>query len=403
MRSRLPIIKLLFWVTLAVFLLCLGNISRAEAELTQDQQKLKEAKETERKLLDELDELGRKMESVELRMARIQSEITALKKRLPIEKRELKALKNAQNKTKHLLYRRLRAIYRRREGGMMQVLLNSSSIPDLVHRYRYMAAIIAHDEAMLREFDQRARDIRAKMDLIKSQEAGLKQLLAQIKMNREKLVHLQRQKTSFLMKVHQRKQTYLALIRAREASREKLIKEVIIKPEQKVARKNSVPVSISKADERPRQWPDFASRKGRLPRPVDGRITDHFGRNPGLFGTYTQRQGISILARSGSSVRAIADGEVLFANWLKGYGNVIIINHGKRYYTLTAGITRIKPKVGQWVHRGDLLGLVPDGGKKGKKGIYLEIRYRGKALDPGIWLGSTLAAQTEPGEKKDVQ
>ncbi|MBW2092750.1 MAG: peptidoglycan DD-metalloendopeptidase family protein [Deltaproteobacteria bacterium] len=205
------------------------------------------------------------------------------------------------------------------------------------------------------------------------------------------------------MKVHRRKQTYLALIQAQEAARERLVKEVIINPDKVVSTESSTPISTSGANTRPRQWPDFALHKGRLPRPVKGRITDHFGRNPGLFGTYRTRQGISILARSGSAVRAVLAGEVIFADWLKGYGNVIIIDHGQRYYTLTAGVTRMKVKVGQWVNQGDFLGVVPDGGKKKKKGIYLEIRYRGKALDPGMWLGTTLAAQTEPGEKKDVQ
>ncbi|MBW2061095.1 MAG: peptidoglycan DD-metalloendopeptidase family protein [Deltaproteobacteria bacterium] len=399
MRTRLNSVIIMILFIMA--LLLSGPSYGIQAELEDEKQGLKEVKEAERRLLDELDELTRRVEGIETSLAQIQDEIVQLKKLLPLGKKELQALERSQARQKDFLYRRLRVIYRLREGGVMQILFNASSIPDFLHRYRYLASIIAHDESALREYDRRRQRIKAKMNQIKLQEIRLKQLLADLRADKKRLIQVQNQKTAFLMKVHQRKQTYLALIRAREASRERLIKEVIIRPKEDVSSLPSASIPASRPAEKlgSRQWPDFAALKGKLPRPVGGRIKDHFGRNPGLFGTYTTRHGVTILASSGRPVKAVARGEVIFASWLKGYGNVVIINHGRRYYTLTAGITRVKAEVGQWVNQGDYLGLVPYGGKKNKKGIYLEIRHRGKALNPGVWLGSTLAAQEKVREK----
>ncbi|MEE9515893.1 MAG: peptidoglycan DD-metalloendopeptidase family protein, partial [Candidatus Adiutricales bacterium] len=133
--------------------------------------------------------------------------------------------------------------------------------------------------------------------------------------------------------------------------------------------------------------------------PVKGRVKDHFGRNPGLFGTYNTRQGVSIIARAGSPVRAVSAGKIIFADWLQGYGNVIIIDHGRRYYTLTAGLSHVIFEAGHMVDRGEALGVVPNAGKKNQRGIYLEIRLRGRALDPGPWFGSKQAQKSEVRER----
>lgn len=287
-----------------------------------------------------------------------------------------------------MLYKRLRAIYRLREGGIVQVLINSESIDDLVHKYRYLAAIIDRDISILKNYSQRKQQIKAALDRIRIEEEGLRVLYSELEGERKKFEQTRNSKTALLMKVHQRKETYLAMIRAREESREQLIKEVIINPKAGSSSAPAPPDAFEKTPPKAITWPDFAQLKGKLPLPVQGRIKDHFGRNPGLFETYNTRQGVSIIARPGSLVRAVSAGKVIFSDWLQGYGNVIIIDHGHRYYTLTAGMSQIKPAIGEFVNRGDILGNVPNAGKKDQRGIYLEIRLRGRALDPGPWFAS---------------
>ena len=131
--------------------------------------------------------------------------------------------------------------------------------------------------------------------------------------------------------------------------------------------------------------------KGRIPRPVPGNIVSGFGPNQGPFNTSIVKHGVTFRTKAGVDVRAVLDGEVIYTGWLKGYGNIIIINHGRRYYTLTGGLSGITVKAGEWVRQGDALGGAPKAGSLDKKDIYFEIRHGGKALDPAPWLGKEVA------------
>ena len=207
------------------------------------------------------------------------------------------------------------------------------------------------------------------------------------------------------MQVHQQKELYLALARRREESREKLIKEVIVKPwETGSSRPETAaagsgneaaaerPVPGAGSDAKPQRiWPDVKELKGRIPRPVEGKIVGRFGRAKGPFNTYINRQGVVFQAKAGSEVRAVLAGEVIHSGWQNGYGNIIIIDHGQRYYTLIGGMAGLRHQAGQWVEQGQKVGIVPKGGVSEKKDIYFEIRYRGRALNPVPWLGKSVA------------
>jgi len=173
-----------------------------------------------------------------------------------------------------------------------------------------------------------------------------------------------------------------------------LIREVFIRPES-----DGRAGPGSQAETPDRKWPDFAGLKGRIPRPVPGGITGSFGQTPGPFDTYTTRHGVVFETKAGTSVKTVLDGRVIFTGWLKGYGNIIIINHGHRYYTLTGGLSGLRHGAGQWVSRGEILGVTPKGSHFKKKDIYFEIRHRGRALNPSLWLGDKPAGQVTTRER----
>jgi septal ring factor EnvC (AmiA/AmiB activator) len=135
-----------------------------------------------------------------------------------------------------------------------------------------------------------------------------------------------------------------------------------------------------------RSWPEFEAQKGRLLSPVFGRIVSGFGPGKGEFGVSLNRQGVVYETQAGNSVQAVAPGEVLYVGWLKGYGNIVILDHGRRNYTLTGGLAGIRPQPGQWVEKGQILGRAPSGGQNEKKEIYFEIRRGGRAVDPAGWM-----------------
>ena len=125
----------------------------------------------------------------------------------------------------------------------------------------------------------------------------------------------------------------------------------------------------------PGKLPDdipFARRRGRLPWPVRGRV-------------HASGNGITIDASRGSTVRAVAHGRVAFANWLRGYGMLIIVDHGNGWMSLYGDNETLRREVGDWVNAGDPLGTVGiEAG--GHEGVYFGLRHRGKAVNPRPWL-----------------
>jgi septal ring factor EnvC (AmiA/AmiB activator) len=125
----------------------------------------------------------------------------------------------------------------------------------------------------------------------------------------------------------------------------------------------------------------------RFPWPVAGQVLTRFGmqRHP-QFKTMIFRRGIEIGAREGDTVRAINDGQVAFADWYKGYGKLLIVEHAEGLYSLYGNLEQIALAKGDRVSKGQAVGLVGETGSlKGPK-LYFEIRYKGEAQDPLAWL-----------------
>ena len=131
----------------------------------------------------------------------------------------------------------------------------------------------------------------------------------------------------------------------------------------------------------------FGTLRGRLPWPTDGRIVSAYG--PQVhprFGTKTFRNGVDIEAAEGRDVAAVFSGHVVYTGWFKGYGNLIILDHGNEYYTLYAHVAEILVKEGDDVRQAHRIGTVGDTGSLAGPRLYFEVRFQGKPQDPEQWL-----------------
>jgi septal ring factor EnvC (AmiA/AmiB activator) len=127
--------------------------------------------------------------------------------------------------------------------------------------------------------------------------------------------------------------------------------------------------------------------KGRLNWPSDGDVVGLFGRQKHpRFNTYVQRKGIEIRAAQGSVIRSVADGVVAFADWMRGYGLLTIVDHGEGFFSLYAHASKLLVNVGEAVRADQPIGEIGDTGLTGENTLYFELRQRGEALDPLAWL-----------------
>ena len=126
----------------------------------------------------------------------------------------------------------------------------------------------------------------------------------------------------------------------------------------------------------------FAELRGRLNWPLRGRIAERFGGADGERGS----QGMLIAAKEGSDVRAVSHGRVVYADWLRGYGLLLIIDHGEGYLSLYGYNESLLKEVGDWVDAGEVVASSGDSGGRRAAGLYFELRRDGKAFDPVAWM-----------------
>ena len=127
----------------------------------------------------------------------------------------------------------------------------------------------------------------------------------------------------------------------------------------------------------------FASLKGKLAWPVEGKVRRLYGkRKPD---SDLRWQGVRIDAPSGRYVRAVSHGRVAFADWLRGFGNLLIIDHGNSFMSLYGHNESLFKEAGEWVEAGEVISSVGDSGGQSKPGLYFEIRKRGKPQNPTGW------------------
>ncbi|HTF32517.1 MAG TPA: M23 family metallopeptidase [Myxococcota bacterium] len=131
----------------------------------------------------------------------------------------------------------------------------------------------------------------------------------------------------------------------------------------------------------------FASLRGRLPAPVAAPLVQRFGRVVDAeFRTETFHKGVDFAAQLGQPVHAVADGEVRYAGWFRGYGKLVIVDHGEQYFTVAGHLDEIRVQVGDALRAGDVIGTAGETGSLGGALLYFEIRRGSEALDPGEWL-----------------
>ena len=121
--------------------------------------------------------------------------------------------------------------------------------------------------------------------------------------------------------------------------------------------------------------------------PVKGKIISFYGPYQNTkFNVVNFRSGIEIKADRGEPIRTVCDGQIIYADWFKGYGNMIIINHGDNYYTVYAHAEELFMSKGDTVEMGEVVATVGDSGSMIGPSLHFEVRHHGKPVDPLQWI-----------------
>ncbi|HYN12472.1 MAG TPA: peptidoglycan DD-metalloendopeptidase family protein, partial [Burkholderiales bacterium] len=128
----------------------------------------------------------------------------------------------------------------------------------------------------------------------------------------------------------------------------------------------------------------FSRLRGQLRLPVRGELTRRFGAPRGAAGT--EAKGVFIRAPEGREVRAIAGGRVVYADWMRGFGNLLIVDHGEAYLSIYANNESLLKQAGEAVTPGEAIATTGSSGGNEETGLYFEMRHLGRAFDPLRWV-----------------
>lgn len=375
----------LFLFEALLFFLIIPEVHAAQVEkdlegvkrkMEREKQGIAKVQKKESSVLESLGKIDDALDSKTKELRGINSKMEALAAELQKKEQEIRQLGLSLERRKSLFKKRVLALYKWQRGGSPFILLNgSSSVGELMQRKHYLETVLAYDHSLvsqLSEESSRQAALKGELEQKRKDMDGQRKSLVQLKES----IRVEREK----------KQVILASLRREKKIRTRALGEL----EQAAQRLQKMMDEISRrALAQPKESSSGAGLeglRGKLDYPVRGEVMGGFGKvkHP-EFSVDLFRKGIDIEAPYGEQIKAVEAGRVVFADRFSGYGKMIIIDHGQRYYTVYAHLSELQKKAGESVRRGEPIALAGDSDSLAGARLYFEIRKDGKPIDPMPW------------------
>ncbi len=301
------------------------------------------------------------------------------KKDLELEEitEQLNGMRASIQERREAILARFRAQYMEGRFGYIKALLTAESYGDFQRRGQYLSAVSQKDYELLGTF----RVDMARMEQAERQRGEARAGLVAFKQHVEKQLadirELQREKKVYLVKITHERDSYDRTVEELERSASR-VDSMLHEMETRRRTTAMHPPTVSSVPQ---------GVKGGLPWPAEGQVVSFFGRQKhATFDTYVQRKGIEIRTAEGSLIHAVMRGTVVYADWLKGYGLVIILDHANGFFSLYAHASKILTRTGEQVVERQAIGETGDTGVIGENTLYFELREGAEPVDPLHWL-----------------
>jgi len=275
------------------------------------------------------------------------------------------------------------------QQDQFKILLNQQNPNEAARQLRYYAYLARARNEMLENLRDHLAKLQQLTQATESKQAELAQIRAEQDQQKQQLVTQQQAKKKLVAQLAQqigRQRTELTQLQHNEKQLTQLIERLA----KQQARKKTEPAPQRNAraatPEQPvSSQPHAAARpqNGKLPLPVRGELVGRFGSPRQDSGA--PWRGLFIRTNAGQEVRTVADGRVVFADWLRGFGNLIIVDHGKGYMSLYGNNESLFKHAGENVRGGEAIASTGNSGGNPETGLYFELRFQSKPFDPLTW------------------
>ncbi|MBI9077387.1 MAG: peptidoglycan DD-metalloendopeptidase family protein [Desulfatibacillum sp.] len=364
-------------------MVCFAQGEGAKKEILQEQigetqEQLKNLDVKHRRVLSDLEKAQMAMAEAQLRANVLKKDLQKAGEEIALAKSDLEQVTQRVKQTEAYASRRLAEYYKLTQTGMAPVILGSDSVFEASVRQNALRRIINLDNQV---WENLTKD-----------KARLGALTTTLEKGRDEQIALERELKTELAQLNGQKAEKKKLLA--QVDREKGLAKAALESLEQAAKELSKAITriapAPKKPLKPSQVPakSFVSLKGHMELPIPGgKILAPFGahKDP-RFKATRFRSGVDIAAETGEPFHAVHEGRVVYSGWFKGYGNMIIIDHGDAYFSVCAHAEDIFKEKGQPVEAGEVIGTVGDSGSFSGPGLYFEIRHHSTPLDPAVWL-----------------
>lgn len=358
-----------------------NDLKEIRKELTTTREKEKKIKRQESSVLESLHQIETELYQHEKELRQMESRLSQTKTRLQQAKQQLHALNQGMDQTRGELSSRLVALYKMGRRPPEIFLLTSESYLDRLKMDKYLRAVIDSDARLVYTYGHQLHLKEKYHDELIEDQKQWQRSIAEVAKKKEEI-----------SKARTTKQALLRSIRSEKAVTQKLISELEARAKELQTLVDRLEREKSLLAYKPVKP---VSYKGKLLPPVHGTTVSQFKERG--------QNGIEISAPMNTEVRAILPGKILYADWFKGFGNMVIIDHGDHTFTVSAYCSQLLKKEGDMVTQGEIIARVGSAGSLKGPCLYFEIRHRGKPQNPMDWISNPEKAVSINGASKGAK
>ena len=341
------------------------NIGKLRREIRIHLDKIRKSGEQEVGLLDELKQIDDKLAKQKQKLATLKKRLQTQEDLLAIKEQDRQQAELVKENVRHHLEKRLRAFYMMGKTGFLNVTFSNKSLPELMLFNDAFKRLLEYDQSVIDMYRDTINQLNLAQEAQEREKILLEDFIRQARKEKQALDAIRKEKNQLLTKIRSKKGLYEQAVREMQRAELALTQTM---------------TELKKKEEN--RIRGFVLNKGKMAGPVIGNLTVHFGdaleNGPS--------KGIAIETAENEPVYSIYRGKVIFAGYKQGYGNMVIIDHGLQYYTITARLDTILVKEGDTVQSRGQIGTTGDIATLFSKGLYFEIRHGAKPLDPLPWL-----------------
>lgn len=330
-----------------------------------------------------IDSLGKIQNELEKRAKEIKlatAKLVVIGDELRVKRAEAERLAGSTIQRREMMVKRAAALYRwQRAGGHLIIFNGDLSLNSVLQRQHYLTAALSYDRELLATLAEESHRQTALQEELAEKRAELAEQKQSLAEANQAIRHEAQKKQTLLSSLRREKSTRLRALTEMQAAAQRLQKMMEEISRRALVKPRELPIPPSSGS-------GLEALRGRLEWPVRGQVTAPFGKfkHP-EFSAEVLRKGIDIEAPVGEEIKAVEKGRVVYAERFAGYGKMIIVDHGERYYTIYGHLSEILKKTGDGVSRGEALGRVGDSDSLAGSKLYFEIRKDGHSLDPEPW------------------